>query len=131
MRIFFIINMKRRDQGPQTDLIDQLRELLDTSGVEYELVLCESIEHTETCLTDAITRKFDTLWVGGGDGTINHALNYTYDKGLAYGFVPMGTVNALGRALRLPLDPVECVRYLLTATPVPMDIGCINRSHYF
>lgn len=131
MKIFFIINIKRREQEPQTALIDRVRQLLDMANVEYELVLCESLEHTENCLTDALTRGFDTLWIGGGDGTINHALNYTYGKGFVYGIVPMGTVNALGRALRLPLDPVECVQYLLTAEPVPMDIGCINGAHYF
>ncbi len=131
MRIFFIINIKRRDQGPESVVIDQIRQVLDESGAEYELVLCESIEHTETCLADAVKREFDTLWVGGGDGTINHALNYTFGKGLVYGFVPMGTVNALGRSLRLPLDPVECVRYLLSAKAVPMDIGCLNRTHHF
>lgn len=130
MRIFFIINLKRRDAEPGKDLIARFSTLLDKSGHTYEIHQAKSIEDTEQAIATAIDKGFDTLWIGGGDGTLNHALNCTFGKDINYGIVPMGTVNALARALRIPTDPEKCVEYLLGAHPVPMDVGEVN-GHYF
>ncbi len=131
MKILFIINKGRRDQGPDEALIDQFHTLLKEAGVDYEISHSSSIEESEACLVTARKNGYDQLWIGGGDGTINHALNCTFGQDIAYGIVPMGTVNALAQALRMPLDPLDAVRYLLKSEPVPMDIGLVAGRYFF
>lgn len=131
MKIFFIINTGRRERSPADVLIQQFHSLMDEAGVNYRIQKSASLEETEQYLQRAIEEGFDTLWIGGGDGTINNALNQTFGKNVAYGIVPMGTVNALAQALRLPLDPVEAVKYLLKAEPVAMDIGRVADRYFF
>ncbi len=130
MKIVFIINKGRRDQGPDEALIDQFHALLNEADVEYEIIRSGSIEESNSCIATAKATGYDQLWIGGGDGTINYALNCTFGEDISYGIVPMGTVNALAQALRMPLDPVEAVRYLLKAEPVPMDIGSIAGQYF-
>jgi len=131
MKVLFLINSKRRDQGPDSVLLRQFDEILKASGIDYRTELCESLEQSRTCIESGLVEGFDTIWIGGGDGTLNHVLNCTYGRNVVYGIVPMGTVNALARSLGLPIDPVQAVRYLLEAKPVPMDIGEVDRHHFF
>lgn len=131
MKIIFIVNKGRRDRGPDEALLTQFKALLDNATADYELILSASVEETETALTKAMEAPFDQLWIGGGDGTINHALNFTFGRPIAYGIVPMGTVNALAQALRIPLEPVEAVKYLLKSRPIPMDIGMAADRYFF
>ena len=105
MEILFIINKGRRDEGPAPELVKKFRSLLDDSGRDYCIRLCSSIAESEECITDALDSGAQQLWIGGGDGTINHALNFTFGRNIAYGIVPMGTVNALAQALGLPWIP--------------------------
>ena len=130
MKIFFVINLKRREQNPCSDMLQRFRELLDGSGHEYRIYEADEPDVTATAILGALDEGFDTLWIGGGDGTLNHVLNTTFGRNVTYGIVPMGTVNALARALRLPADPVETVEYLLNAQPVATDVGEVN-GHYF
>jgi diacylglycerol kinase family enzyme len=65
----------------------------------------------------------DTLWIGGGDGSVHHLLNRLRYTPLVFGVVPMGTMNALAKSLSVPSDPLEAVHWLLQATPSPMDLG--------
>lgn len=130
MKILFLINTSRREAAPQTELVDEFHNALHGAGVDYEIRLCETLEQTAQWLKQMRGEGFDTLWIGGGDGTINDALNHTIGQGLIYGIVPMGTVNALARALGLPEDPLNAVHYLLGATPTPMDAGRVNGHHF-
>lgn len=131
MKIFFLINVKRRDQGPPEELLREFRRRLDASGHDYEIFLSDDMDATSDALNRAVADGFDALWIGGGDGTLNYALNCTFGKGMAYGIVPMGTINALARALRLPLDPLQSVDYLLKAQPIAMDVGHVADKYFF
>ena len=131
MKILFIINVTRRDEQPDNNVIEQFRVLLENSGHDFRFVVSSSIEESKEAITEAIKEDFDALWIGGGDGTINSSLNMTYDTGMAYGIVPMGTVNALAKSLHLPLNPVEAVKYLIEATPVEADIGKVGETYFF
>jgi diacylglycerol kinase family enzyme len=130
MRIFFIINPKRRSRAPADSLIEQFHEELKACNCDYRLELSESIEHSRDLVDEAKREGYNSLWIGGGDGTINQLLNHSIGKGFSYGIVPMGTINALARSLGIPTDPVEAVRYLAKSNPEQMDLVEVN-GHYF
>lgn len=132
MKILFLINVGRRDEGPPDELLGEFQSLLDSSGHIYKIVTCGSIGESNACLDELVRKKdFDTLWIGGGDGTLNSILNKTFGEKITYGFVPMGTVNALVRSLGIPEDPVDAVKYLLEAEVIPLDVGQCNELYFF
>lgn len=129
MKIFFIINGGRAPVA--APLINSLRALLDDAGADYRLEVSLTLEESNAYVAQAQAGGYDTLWMGGGDGTIHVLLNQALFTGLHLGVVPMGTVNALARALGIPLHPEAAVRYLLKATPRPMNVGRVNGERRF
>ena len=117
MKTLFIINRTRRTAGPADDLVDNMRHHIEQAGIDCEIRLSGSVDECSTLISEGIDEGIEALWIGGGDGTLNHALNCTFGKDLVYGIVPMGTVNALAQAIGIPLDPIKAVQYLLEAQP--------------
>jgi len=129
MKILFIINGGRGAVSP--GLVERLRRVLDDSGRDYRLEITRSLDESNAIVAEAAVGGYDTLWMGGGDGTINVLLNQSLPSHMTLGVVPMGTVNALARALGVPMDPEEACRFLLTASPRAMNLGCVNGERLF
>ena len=68
----------------------------------------------------------------GGDGTLNEAINgmAPVKSNSAFGFIPLGTVNDLARALRIPRSPRAAIRMLETARLTRIDLGRINDQYF-
>ena len=80
----------------------------------------------------AAREEFDSVFVMGGDGTVNEGIS-----GLAkekhrphFGFFPLGTVNDLARALEIPLDPAQAIAQFDPNHRRPLDIGQVNDSYF-
>jgi len=68
----------------------------------------------------------------GGDGTVNETVNglATANKPISFGFIPLGTVNDLARALGIPLEPDAAIEMLEQAVLTDLDIGKINDLYF-
>lgn len=66
----------------------------------------------------------------GGDGTINSVAQAAHAQGCAMGVLPQGTFNYFARTHGLPAEPAEAIKVLLSAAPVPVQVGLIN-EHVF
>lgn len=66
-----------------------------------------------------------TVVVAGGDGTFNRTVNALLEvsDGVTFGLIPMGTGNDLARTLRIPDDPLEAARGLVTAGRSSIDLS--------
>ncbi|CAN5471360.1 diacylglycerol kinase family protein [soil metagenome] len=62
----------------------------------------------------------------GGDGTINAVAQAAHDVGCPIGVVPQGTVNYFSRTHHIPLETEAATRALLTARPIPVQVGEVN-----
>ncbi len=129
MKIFFIINGGRGAVSPA--LVLRLRKILEEAGAQYRLEISRTLDESKSLVDEAAASDFDTLWMGGGDGTINVLLNQSMPAHMTLGVVPMGTVNALARALGIPINPEDAVRFLLKAKPRAMNLGCVNGERLF
>lgn len=89
-----------------------------------------SVEQCHAMLDRASRSGFDSLWIGGGDGTVNHVLNDTVGRFDTYAVVPLGTVNGLARALGTPSDPVEGVRWLLDGEPTGLEVARVGERYF-
>jgi YegS/Rv2252/BmrU family lipid kinase len=130
VRVFFIINRGRRASGVPRRLIAGFHSVLEGCSEEHRIEESGAVSETPRLVREALDGGFDTLWIGGGDGTIHHVLNASLENGMAYGVVPMGTVNAFARATGIPLEPLAAARYLAGATPVPAALGRVNGRHF-
>lgn len=112
-------------------LLRRFHTLLDEAGVDYRMEISHTLEESCRYVEEAAAQGYEALWMGGGDGTINGVLNQDFPSHMHLGVVPMGTVNALARALKIPMNPVEACRFLLTAEPRQMNLGCVNGERVF
>jgi diacylglycerol kinase family enzyme len=71
----------------------------------------------------------DAIFVFGGDGLLNEALNGLGPDAVV-GVLPGGHTNVVARALGLPLDPVDAARTLSSATPLRISLGRANGRRF-
>ena len=122
-----MINVGRRTSALPRAVIDEFRALFEEAGVEVEIVECHDPGDCPELLKRAEAQGFDTVFIGGGDGTIHSVLNAMTPGAFTLGVVPMGTVNAFARSFGIPLRPAAAVGTLLTNSQVtPMDVGMLN-----
>lgn len=81
---------------------------------------------------EAATQGHEAVFCMGGDGTVNETINGLATAGVKvnFGFIPLGTVNDLARALGIPLDPEQAIGMLSNAELVDLDIGKVNGRYF-
>lgn len=72
------------------------------------------------------TEDADRIIGAGGDGTMRTIANAAMRADLAFGIVPLGTMNLLAKDLDLPLDVEEAATVAATGRPTPIDVGRVN-----
>lgn len=85
-------------------------------------------------LCDVIRRHrdyVDLVIVGGGDGTLNAAIDGLMETGLPLGILPLGTANDLARTLGIPLSLPEACRVIAAGEIRHIDLGWVNGKHFF
>lgn len=82
--------------------------------------------------SQAAQEHFHSVFVMGGDGTVNEGINgiATQEYKPIFGFFPLGTVNDLARALNISLNPQEAIENLDFSKIKPLDIGQINDKYF-
>ncbi len=79
----------------------------------------------------ALKDGFRTIVAAGGDGTVHEVLAGMYDHGDAVlGIIPAGTANVIGRALDIPIDPIEAVEILAANQQQKIDVLLCNNKPY-
>lgn len=79
---------------------------------------------------DAVGRGCDTIFVAGGDGTLNEAVNGVWQARaldrVRFGILPLGTGNDFAMALGVPTDITEAVKVLAAQRELQVDVGLVN-----
>ena len=70
----------------------------------------------------------DIIVAGGGDGTINTAVNYIYSKNIKLGILPIGTFNHLAKDLNIPLDIKKALDLILNPKYKAIDLVWVNNE---
>jgi diacylglycerol kinase family enzyme len=69
---------------------------------------------------------YDTVVIGGGDGSVSAAVDALASSGKTLGVVPCGTLNLLARDLGMPDDINAAIAALACAQPVAIDLASLN-----
>jgi len=109
----------------QSELESALAVLRD-GGVEADLIATDSPCHAGDEARRAIAAGCDTIFVCGGDGTIQNIAQVLVKSPIAMAVLPMGTANALAHDLGLPLTVVGAAKAALTAVPRRVALGLVR-----
>jgi diacylglycerol kinase (ATP) len=75
--------------------------------------------------------KVDLVIIGGGDGTLNAAVDALVETQLTLGILPLGTANDLARTLGIPTSLEDACQIIANGEVQHIDLGWVNGKHFF
>lgn len=75
--------------------------------------------------------RVSAVVIGGGDGTLNAAVDALVETGLPLGILPLGTANDLVRTLNLPQTLPEACQVVAQGHRQMIDLGRVNGKYFF
>lgn len=126
-RALLLVNRHARQGQKQ---LSKAIEQLQTMGFE---LIEESTDHPQH-LPEVIRRyqkQVDLVIIGGGDGTLNAAVDGLVDTQLPLGILPLGTANDLARTLGIPNCLPDACKIIGTGQLRRIDLGWVNGKHFF
>ncbi len=112
---YFIVN-PNSCRGRGRNIWKKVESVLKACNAEYQAFLTEkpgdarrfARELTEGC------RESSVIIGVGGDGTVNEILDgISFCGSITMGYIPAGSGNDLARSLRLPKNPIRCLKKIL------------------
>src|SRR5579864_5070135 len=100
--------------------------ILRDGGVEAELFPTDSRDHAGEEARRAIGDGCDTIFACGGDGTVNNIAQVLAKTPVALAVLPMGTANALGHDLRVPMRVPLAAKAALSGTLRRIALGRVT-----
>lgn len=116
-------------KGEAGKYAQMLKETLEMQWqAEVEIVETKGPGDAKLLAGRAYQEGFDTVICLGGDGTVNETVSgiMGQESKVDFGFIPLGTVNDLGRALQIPLNPEEAIAQFPHYIQQKLDIGKVN-----
>ncbi|GEN51454.1 diacylglycerol/lipid kinase family protein [Alkalibacterium pelagium] len=110
----------------------EVKRELEKMYSEVELRWTEGEGDATRFAREACREEVDAIYALGGDGTVNECVNgiAPEDYRPPFGFIPLGTVNDLGRVLDIPMNPKKAVEKLTERTKRVIDVGKINDQYF-
>lgn len=111
---------------------ENLRRQLERMFDDVELRETEQAGDATLWAKEAALIGFDAVFSMGGDGTLNETINglAQANKPIDFGFIPLGTINDLARALNIPLHPEVAIDILPRCKTVKVDIAKANDRYF-
>lgn len=126
-RALLLINRHaRHGQSKLAEAVDCLKQ----AG----FVLVEESTDQPKSISDLIRQykyQVDLVIVGGGDGTLNAAIDGLVDTRLPLGILPLGTANDLARTLSIPVDLPSACKIIADGHQDSIDLGWVNDRYFF
>jgi YegS/Rv2252/BmrU family lipid kinase len=113
-------------RGRRRAQLDSVLAMLRDEGVEAELFLPESPAQARGMARQALADGCDTVFAGGGDGTIHNIAQVLANTPIALGILPMGTANALAHDVGLPMNVAAAARAALHGVPRRVAVGRVQ-----
>jgi diacylglycerol kinase (ATP) len=117
-----------RERGPEHQ--ESLEAALRTRFDEVTTTVTGGDGDAERFAAAAAADLCDVLFIAGGDGTVNEAMNGLFGAralgAVAIGIIPFGTGNDFAAALGIPNEIEAALAVLLEGREVRVDLGQVN-----
>ena len=110
----------------------RLREAFGEMDIVMTVGAGDAAEAAEAAASAGV---YDRLFVAGGDGTLNEAVNGVARVAgalgrITFGLVPLGTGNDFASALGLPEEIEAAIEILLAGRTIAADVGDLNGRRF-
>lgn len=127
MKSRLIVNQSSGSDAGAEHLLTLNEQLRERVGA-MDIVMTVAAGDAESAAAEAARAGYDTLFVGGGDGTLNQVLNGVARvegafSNLTFGVIPLGTGNDFAASVGLPESVDEAIDCLLQGRTVDVDLG--------
>lgn len=115
----------RSDRARQWE--DRLRAICSDASI------CATLHSgdAETQARRAVTEGFEQIVAAGGDGTINEVVNGLDGADVAFGLMPLGTMNVFANELGLPANDLgRCWEIIRDGQTRLVDLPTANGKHF-
>jgi len=126
-RALVFLNAKARSVAPN---VQRVLEALRSRDID----VVRSVIRSRSAIANAIREHrddVDCVIVGGGDGTLNGALQGLVGTDLPLGLLPLGTANDLAKTLGIPNDLDEACDVIAQGHSRRIDVGRVNDAYFF
>jgi len=110
-----------------------VEEELAALDVEYIDISANSAMQCQENLKSRLvsSQSFEGLFLVGGDGTLNIAIQELVKTSLGVALIPAGTGNDFARTLNLNLkDPRQLISFYLSNKPALVDVGKVGERYF-
>lgn len=133
MRARLIVNPSSgRERAVES--IQTIAEALRPRYQSVEVVLTAGDGDARDAARVALGDGCGAIFIAGGDGTVNEALNGIADadalEAVQFGIVPLGTGNDFAAALGIPLELEAALETLLRGQELRVDVGVVNGRRF-
>ncbi|HEX7175380.1 MAG TPA: diacylglycerol kinase family protein [Pyrinomonadaceae bacterium] len=134
MKSRLIVNpVSGTDEAPEQ--LRVINERLRAGVGEMDIVMTVAQGDAARAASEAVGAGYEQLFVAGGDGTLNEALNGVAGvpgalESVVFGLIPLGTGNDFARALGIPESVEEAVDVLLEGREVRVDVGALGERRF-
>jgi len=134
MKARLIVN-PRSGTDSAADALETINRLLRARAGMMEIVMTVGEGDASLAAARAVEDGVDHLFVGGGDGTLNEALNGVASlpgglEAVTFGVIPLGTGNDFATALGISEDVEEAIPQLFDREPAAVDVGMVNDRYF-
>ena len=102
-------------------------------GIQYLDISADSAQQSQENLKRKLreNQKFEGLFLIGGDGTVNLAVQELVGSDLGLALIPAGTGNDFARTLNLKLkNPEQLIKHYLSSRPSLIDVGKVGEKYF-
>lgn len=110
-----------------------VKQELNALGIQYLDVSADSAQESQKNLKSKLkeNQRFEGLFLIGGDGTVNLAVQELVGSGLGLALIPAGTGNDFARTLNLKLkNPEQLIKHYLSSRPSLIDVGKVGEKYF-
>jgi len=110
-----------------------VKQELNALGIQYLDVSADSAQKSQENLKSKLkeNQRFEGLFLIGGDGTVNLAVQELVGSGLGLALIPAGTGNDFARTLNLKLkNPEQLIKHYLSSRPSLIDVGKVGEKYF-
>ena len=112
--------------GCNAEFADSLAAKFQSRGLGVCVTLATSGEELIEAARRAVSEGVKVIVAGGGDGTLNAVASTLSGTDVAFGILPMGTLNHFAKDLGIPLDLDEAIAVIAQGHSIRVDTGEIN-----
>jgi len=120
--------INRKACGGDNDLPEGM-ETLKAAGIDVAVDCVEDPAVIPLRIRD--DRSADIVIIGGGDGTLNAAVEEVLASRRPLGLLPMGNANDLARTLGIPPSLPAASEIIARGHRRRIDLGRVNGKHFF